>query len=156
MIMKKLMIISVLLLSVTFISFGQDKSADLKKLFTLMNTDKMLDDMMNNMIPAMKQQAGAQIQGADAKEKMEKYIEFLMTETKELSKKLINEEMVQIYDKHFTATEIKDLIVFYESPTGQKMLAKTPEITKDLMNAMVTKYMPEYQEKLRKKLEELK
>lgn len=150
------MIIPVLLLCVTFISFGQDKSADLKKLFTLMNTDKMLDDMMNNMIPAMKQQAGAQIQGADAKEKMEKYIEFLMTETKELSKKLINEEMVQIYDKHFTATEIKDLIVFYESPTGQKMLAKTPEITKDLMNAMVTKYMPEYQERLRKKLEELK
>lgn len=154
--MKKLMIIPVLLLSVTFISFGQDKSADLKKLFTLMNTDKMLDDMMNNMIPAMKQQAGAQIQGADAKEKMEKYVEFLMTETKELSKKLINEEMVQIYDKHFTATEIKDLIAFYESPTGKKMLAKTPEITKDLMNAMVSKYMPEYQERLRKKLEELK
>jgi hypothetical protein len=121
-----------------------------------MNTDKMIDAMMNNIIPILKKQANEQIQGIDAKEKFDKYIEFMMNETKELSKKLINEEMVQIYDNHFTHQEIKDLIAFYESSTGQKMLKVAPEISKDLMNAMSEKYMPDFQAKLTKKLEELK
>jgi hypothetical protein len=36
------------------------------------------------------------------------------------------------------------------------MLEVTPEISKDLMNAMSEKYMPEFQAKLTKKLEELR
>jgi hypothetical protein len=154
--MKKLIIFFILILGFSQISFSQDKPADLKRLFTLMNTDKMIDAMMNNIIPMLKKQANDQIQGTDAKEKFDKYIEFMMNETKELSKKLINEEMVQIYDNHFTHEEIKDLISFYESSTGQKMLEVTPEISKDLINAMSEKYMPEFQAKLTKKLEELK
>lgn len=154
--MRTLKIISILLFTVTLNSFSQDKAADLKKLFSLMNTDRMIDGMMNSMIPTLKQQASSQIQGADAKEKFDTYIEFLINETKELSKKLVNEEMVQIYDKHFTQAEIKDLVAFYESPTGKKMIEKTPEITNDLMNSMMVKYMPEFQEKLTKKLNELK
>jgi uncharacterized protein len=154
--MKKIIIISVLIMGFSNVSFSQDKSTDLKRLFTLMNTDKMVDAIMNNIIPILKKQANDQIQGPEAKEKFDMYIEFMMNETRELSKKLINEEMVQIYDNHFTHQEIKDLIAFYESSTGQKMLEVTPEISKDLMNAMSEKYMPESQAKLNKKLDELK
>lgn len=64
--------------------------------------------------------------------------------------------MVLTYDKLLTHEEIKDLIKSYEAPTGKKMIEKTPEITKDLMNSLMTKYMPEFQEKLTKKLESLK
>ena len=53
---------------------------------------------------------------ADAKEKFDKYVDFLMTETKELTKKIVNEEMVRLYETHFTHSEIKDMIAFYESP----------------------------------------
>jgi len=154
--MKKLVIISALILGFSLLSFGQDKSDDLKKLFKLMNTDKMIDAMMNNIIPVLKKQASDQIQGTDAKEKFEMYIEFVMNEAKELSKKLVNEEMVQIYDNHFSHQEIKELITFYESPTGKKYLEETPEISKDLVNAMSEKYMPDFQARLEKKLEELK
>jgi len=137
-------------------SNAQDKASDLKKLFKLMDSEKMIDGMMNNMILALKQQASGQIQENGAKEKYDKYIDFMMNEVKELSKKLVNEEMVNIYDKHFTHEEIKDLVQFYESPTGKKLLEKNPEITKDLINSMMTKYMPEFQERLTKKMEELK
>lgn len=154
--MKKLLFLSILTISVTMSSVAQDKASDLTKLFDLMDTEKMIDGMMDNMIPALKQQASGQIKGDDAEVKFNKYIDFMMNEVKELSKKLVNEEMVTIYDKHFTQDEIKDLIKFYESPTGKKMLEKTPEITKDLMNSMMTKYMPEFQERLTKKLDELK
>jgi uncharacterized protein len=154
--MKRIFTISILTFGILIASFSQDKASDLKHLFTLMNTDKMIDAMINSMLPILEKQAKEQITGADAQEKYTKYVDFLMNETRELSKKVINVELVQIYDKYFTQQEIKDLIGFYESPTGQKMLNITPEITKDLMNAMSEKYIPDFQAKLIKKLEELK
>jgi hypothetical protein len=153
--MKKLLIISVLaIFSIT--AFSQDKAADLKKLIKLMDSEKMIDNMMNSLVPALQQQTAGQIQGDSAKQKMEQYIKFMMSEVKTMTIRLVNEDMVQIYDKHFTQQEIKDLINFYESPTGKKMLAKTPEISSDLMNIMMAKYLPEFREKLMKKLNELK
>jgi len=152
--MKKLLFLSILTIVFTMNSNAQDKASDLKKLFKLMDSEKMIDGMMNNMILALKQQASGQIQENGAKEKHDKYIDFMMNEVKELSKRLVNEEMVNIYDKHFTHEEIKDLIQFYESPTGKKLLEKNPEISKDLMNSMMTKYMPEFKERLTKKMEE--
>jgi hypothetical protein len=136
---------------------AQDKKAsDLKKLFELMKAEKMIDGMMESMIPMMKQQANGKIMDDNAKEKYDKYMGFVMNEMKELSKKIINEEMPLIYDKHFTNKDIKQLIKFYKSPIGQKMLDKTPELTKDLMNSIMTKQMPELQDKFSKKLMELK
>ncbi|WP_028980442.1 DUF2059 domain-containing protein [Sporocytophaga myxococcoides] len=154
--MKKGVIVFILFFGFSFVSVGQGKKADLKKLFNLIQTEKMIDGTMNNLVSAIKQQTSGQIQGADSKEKFDKYIEFVMNEAKELSKKLVNVEMIEIYDKHFTEKEVKDLIAFYESPTGQKFIEKTPEITKDMMNVMMSKYMSDFQERIKKKLEELK
>ena len=156
--MLKKLIISIFLLGFTVASYGQDKQADLKKLFGLMQTDKMINGIMDNMSTMIKQQASSEFKSSDAntKAKFDKYMEFVMSETKELSKKLINVEMVQIYDKHFTQSEIKDLIAFYESSTGKKMIEKTPEISKDLMESMMSKYLPEFQEKMKARLDELK
>jgi hypothetical protein len=154
--MKKSLLLTIVTVSLSLGSFAQDKASDLKKLFKLMQTDKMIDGMMNNILPTLKQQARTQIQGADASKKFDRYMDFLMAETKELCKKLVDEEMVKIYDKHFTQEEVKDLIKFYESPTGKKILDVTPDITKDLMNSMMSTYMPEFQARVTKKLEQLK
>ncbi|MDR1585656.1 MAG: DUF2059 domain-containing protein [Prevotellaceae bacterium] len=121
-----------------------------------MQSEKMIDNMMDGIIPAMKQQAGTQIQGTDAKQKLDQYMDFVMSETKNLSKKIINEEMPAIYDKFFTHEDIKDLIKFYESPTGKKMLEKTPEITANLMNSMMVKYLPDFQQKVTEKMNDFK
>lgn len=154
--MKKLLLITILTLSFVLTSNAQDKASDLKTLFGLMNTEKMMDGMMGSILPMMKQRASENIKGDDAKEKFDKYIDFVTSETKEFTNRLINEEMVLIYDRHFTHQEVKDLIQFYESKTGEKMLEKTPEIMKDLMSTVMTKYMPDLQEKMMKKLEESK
>ena len=45
---------------------------------------------------------------------------------------LIN-ALVPIYDRYFTESEIKDLIKFYESPVGKKMVLNQPLILKDSM-----------------------
>jgi hypothetical protein len=153
--MKKLLLISIMTLSFVMTSNAQDKKAsDIKKLFELMKTDKMVDSMMEGMMPMLKKATDGKIMDDKSKEKVGNYTSFMMSEIKELSSKIINEEMPLIYDKHFTHKEIKDLIKFYKSSTGQKMLEKTPEITKDLMTSMISKQLPEFQEKLSKKLKE--
>lgn len=45
----------------------------------------------------------------------------------------IHNTVYSLYDKTFTEKEIADLIVFYKSPTGQKVLAAMPQLTADTM-----------------------
>lgn len=43
------------------------------------------------------------------------------------------EKVIPIWDKQFSAAEIKDLIQFYESPTGKKLVRVMPAITQETM-----------------------
>ena len=43
--------------------------------------------------------------------------------------------IVPIYDKHFSHDDIKDIITFYETPTGKKLIQKLPFITQESMSA---------------------
>jgi hypothetical protein len=49
------------------------------------------------------------------------------------------EELLQLslpsYEKHFTHDEIKELIKFYESPVGKKMIAVQPQVMQESMVA---------------------
>jgi hypothetical protein len=47
----------------------------------------------------------------------------------------VTNELVGIYDKHFTEDEIKDLLEFYGSPLGQKVAAEGPKITREAQQA---------------------
>lgn len=154
--MKKLILLSILTIAFTMSTIAQDKISDIKRLLELINSEQISDAMINSMVPILKQQASEKIQENGAKEKFNSTMDALMDEAKELSNKVVSVELVNIYEKHFTHEEIKDLITFYESPTGKKILEKSPEITKELMISITTKYMPEFQMSLTKKLEELK
>ena len=41
----------------------------------------------------------------------------------------LTDQMAEIYARNFTVGEMHDLTAFYRSPTGQKLLEKTPAIT---------------------------
>ena len=41
------------------------------------------------------------------------------------------EAMVPIYDRHFTAEEIKGLLAFYETPLGRKVVETLPEVMRE-------------------------
>lgn len=43
--------------------------------------------------------------------------------------------IIPIYDKHFTEAEIDAIAAFYQSPTGQKMLSKMPDIIAESQQA---------------------
>jgi hypothetical protein len=64
--------------------------------------------------------------------------------------------MVPAYQKHFTKGDIDNLIVFYSSPTGAKLLREMPAIMADSMQdamPIMTKYMETVQKRLQKETE---
>lgn len=63
-----------------------------------------------------------------------------------ISKRLLNEDMTVLYDKYYTESDIKDLVTFYKSTAGKKMIAISPDLNKEMMMILVTKYIPEIQQ----------
>src|SRR5882757_6518490 len=50
--------------------------------------------------------------------------------------KEIGDGMAQIYATEFTEQELKDLVTFYKSPLGQKLIASEPKAINDSLNYM--------------------
>ena len=66
------------------------------------------------------------------------------------------DSMTPIYQKHFTKGDINSLIVFYSSPTGEKILREMPAIMSEAMQNMMpvmSKYMETVQQRLMKETE---
>ena len=49
----------------------------------------------------------------------------------------------EIYDKHFTEAEVKDLIAFYKTPVAQKFIRIAPQFTIDLVQMIKNLMDPE-------------
>jgi uncharacterized protein len=62
-------------------------------------------------------------------------------------------EIIPIYKKYFTHQEIRDIIDFYETPTGRKFSEKTPFVTQEAM-LVGQKWGSEIGQKIIEKLEE--
>ncbi|MBC7916015.1 MAG: DUF2059 domain-containing protein, partial [Pyrinomonadaceae bacterium] len=114
-----------------------------------------MDGVLDNMTTMMTKQ-NADLKNANGDPTFTEYMAYVKEETKAFSKKMINEDMVNIYTKYFTDEDIKNFTQFYSSPSGKKMIELTPTFQKELMTSMMTTEMPLLQAKFKKKLEELK
>lgn len=47
----------------------------------------------------------------------------------------VTEQLVSIYDKHYSKDEIKGLLQFYGSPLGQKVATEAPKISREVQEA---------------------
>lgn len=158
--MKKIAVLTIVFILPLAVMMAQDKMTDIRRLMTVMQMEKTIEGMMDGMQNVMKQQATMQVRGDSVKEKareeiMEKSMDFIMSETAAMTKTMIDEDLPSIYEKFFSHEEIKDLIRFYESPTGKKLLEITPQMSVEIMNIMTTKYMPALNEKMKELMPEL-
>ncbi len=67
----------------------------------------------------------------------------------------VREDMVQAYGSHFSADELHSLTAFYRSKTGQMLLRKQPEATRQVMVATqrrMTALLPELQRIMQRSL----
>jgi hypothetical protein len=97
------------------------KKSDLRKLMELTGAGELGRQMQEQLLPAIK---------ASEPKVPERFWTELMAE---LNPNELVEMLVPIYDKHFTQEEIRDLIRFYESPSGRKMIRVMPEILRESM-----------------------
>ena len=154
--MKKVFLTSVFCFVVFISGYSQTKQESIKELFHTMQTDSLIDKSFTSMIPGILNQMQGQIKDSTARAHSKETMISVMQTAKEISKKMLNEDMVASYDKYFTQNEINDFIRFYKSPSGQKFIQVTPDIQKDMMTAMMQKYMPEIQKTIKAKIEESK
>jgi len=130
--MKKTISVSIILVLTTLSTFSQTKQESIKELFTLMNTESMFDKLVIPFQGLQKDSISKVLTGS------------IMNSIKPMFKKIMNEDLVGIYDRHYTQKEIKDLIRFYKSKTGQKMITTAPDIQNELMSIVQAKYMGEF------------
>jgi hypothetical protein len=70
---------------------------------------------------------------------------------------LIN-AIIPIYQRHLTKTDIEEMIRFYSSPVGQKLLREQPQIIQESMNAgagVQQKRMDEINARIQERLQEM-
>ena len=138
------------------------KKEKIKTLFALMHQDslviKTIDAMTSTMVKNMARMfsdTNYTKMGMDISSMTQMLMENSMQKSKENALKLLNVDMVDIYDKYFTIEEIDDFSVFYKSKSAQKMLTQMPDISKDIMTIMTTKYQTDMQQSFMKQIEEM-
>ena len=162
--MKQTVLLIGLLLALTTQGQSQNltKKEKIKALFTIMHQDSLMiktidgmtTSMVNNMTKMFSDTTYSKM-GFDVSQMTKKLMEKSMQKSKENALKLLNGDMVDIYDKYFTVEEVDDFIIFYKSKSGQKMLTQMPDITKDIMAVMTTKYQTDFQQSFMKDIEEM-
>ncbi|WP_319478563.1 DUF2059 domain-containing protein [Marispirochaeta aestuarii] len=103
--------------------FGQSKEDDIVRLMEMTGSADMGIQVMQNMIVQFKQ---------ILPEVPEDYWDQFMAR---VNPEDMIDLIVPIYDKHFTHEEITDIISFYETPTGKKLIQEMPAISQESMSA---------------------
>lgn len=152
--MKKLTVLTILFVLSLVVVKAQGNSDDINRLMNALQVDKTIDSMMGVMHNVMKGQFLMQNMGDVDKEKTDRVMDFMVVETTEITRKIMKEDMPQMYLRLFTNEEIKDLTKFYESPTGKKLLELQPQMSIEIGEIISNKYMPELGQKISELLSE--
>ena len=161
--MRKTCFAALLVLAITVSVSYADEASHKKtvlKLLEVTNSQKMLDQMTTWIESMMRQQfdnlqlppEGREAAATVQKEMMTWFSEFLTWEK-------VRDRFIDIYIDVFTEDELNEIIGFYQSPVGQKMLRKMPELIEKSMQktqAILQEKMPEFQQRMQKILSDLK
>lgn len=94
--------------------------AAVEELFAILNLEKNMRDTTSAMLNMMVQQNPSMSSSRDAVQKfLDKYMGYAA----------VKDDLIGLYTREFTESEIKDLIAFYKTPTGKKSLQKMPILT---------------------------
>jgi len=111
-------------------SIDSQKEADIRSLLELVGARDMIQDAANNSTEQYRQKLTALAPNDDKAQ--ESFNSYLAVFQKKFDADALNEQLVVIYDKHYTGEEVKGLLQFYGSPLGQKVAAEMPKISKEI------------------------
>jgi uncharacterized protein len=125
----------------TTVSVAPDAASkeDVQKLFDVMASRQQMTQMMQQMFTQMRNMNREQLKKKHP-EMTDADLARGDRESEDLIKNFPMDEMlndmIPIYQRHFTKSDIDALIAFYSSPVGQKFLHETPAVTAETMRAV--------------------
>ncbi|HYL63338.1 MAG TPA: DUF2059 domain-containing protein [Candidatus Methylomirabilis sp.] len=109
------------------------KDADIRSLMELTGARDQIQDAVANSSEQYKEKLLATVPEND---KGQAFVAaFVDSYQKKFDANQVTEQIVAIYDKHYTDDEIKGLLQFYGSPIGQKVAAEAPKINREIQAA---------------------
>jgi hypothetical protein len=150
--MKRLALLLTLVLCLPLTAHADDASrhAKAQEMLTLMHLDRVMDQVMNNMMQQMstmsKQLGGNTVKPEDqAKldEFQKKAFDLIQSQ---MGWKALEPDYVDIYAKNFTDEQLDAILVFYKSPAGIALVDKLPTLTAEgsqLAQAKMTALQPQ-------------
>ncbi|HEX4545691.1 MAG TPA: DUF2059 domain-containing protein [Candidatus Acidoferrum sp.] len=111
-------------------SLDPAKAADIRSLIELLG---VRDALPESAAKSTAQYREALLSSVPDNERGQAFVNaFLDAYQKRLNPDDITNELVAVYDKHFTEDEIKGLLQFYGSPLGQKYAEETPKVSAEV------------------------
>ncbi|PYT50434.1 MAG: hypothetical protein DMG44_06585 [Acidobacteria bacterium] len=109
------------------------KETDIRSLMELVGARDMVQDGASNAIEQSREKLLASVSNNDKGQAFVKA--FAASYQKKFDVGQVTEQLVSVYDKHFTQEEIKGLLQFYGSPLGQKVASEMPKISREIQSA---------------------
>lgn len=134
-------------------SFAQEKAtpekiALAKRYFKALEFDKLMDNMFKSMLPSLMEQQQIQM-GLNSEKRV--VVAEATAETMAEIMPVYMDRMYEAYAGILTEDELTQLVAFYESPLGQSVVKKTPQLSSKATEAMIP-LMPEIQSRIEKKI----
>lgn len=160
----KLTTLVILVVLVVFTAFvhADDVShrAAAEKLLKLSNVDKLIEPIFQQLKGMMGQQFAQMGVPQDRREILEKYSNKLFDlMSKEMSWDKVKDEYITMYVSTYTEKEMNEIIEFYKSQVGQRVIEKTPQTMQasfQISQKHVQRIMPQIQQISQEMAAELK
>jgi uncharacterized protein len=109
------------------------KEADIRSLMELVGARDMVQDGLTTSSEQYREKLLSTVPNND---KGQAFINaFVTSYEKKYDADQVTEQLVSIYDKHYSEEEIKGLLQFYGSPLGQKVASEMPKISREIATA---------------------
>jgi uncharacterized protein len=112
------------------------KDADIRSLMELIGARDQMQDAVANSSEQYREKLLATV---PSNNKGQAFVtSFIESYQKKFDVDQLTDQLVALYDKHYTDDEIRALLQFYGSPLGQKVAAETPKIAREIQAASRT------------------
>jgi hypothetical protein len=144
--MKRSALLLIACLLLGSVSFAQENpadapasKADIEKYLDVLHTRDLMKTMMDAMSKQMHQMIAEQLKKdpamtPQAEGRVNKIMDDII---KTMPIDDLIDAMIPVYQKHFTKGNIDDLLAFYSTPTGQKLVKELPAISTEAMQAVM-------------------
>lgn len=139
--MKRIFVASLLTVCSWMAQAAPPTPESIELLLDLVQAEKIMDGIKPQVQGAMKASMDQALKGRRPNAEEQKVLDaYLLAATHIVNDTLTMDRLkplhLQLYSQHLTQEEVDGMITFYQSPTGQSMIAKMPQVMQGVMAAM--------------------